>query len=104
MRLGTDAVDGDTLADPLGDVLDEALGFGVGGAVEVVVVDVEFCVWVGGAGGVEGDADVVFAQDLVPVGLAEGAVFVEDFVGDVLRAFVSDVSVAAGFGLERTQA
>jgi len=84
VRLGADAVDRDVLADPLGHVLDEALRLGVAGAVEVVVVDVQLCVRVGGAGGVEGDADVVFAQYLVPVGLAEGAVFVEDLVGHIL--------------------
>lgn len=43
MGLGSDAVDGDSLGTPLFDFGDEAGGFGVGGGVEVVVVDVEFC-------------------------------------------------------------
>ena len=34
----------------------------------LVVVDVEPCVWVGGAGGAEGDGDEFFAEDVVEDG------------------------------------
>lgn len=57
---------------------------GVVWVVEVVVVDVENGVRVRLAGGLEGDADKVLAEDLREDGLAEGAVLVEHFVDDVL--------------------
>lgn len=65
MSLRAHAVDGDACCDPLLDVTDEAGGFGVGGAVKIVVVDVEFGVGVGGAGCFEGNLDVVFAEKVV---------------------------------------
>lgn len=85
MRLRADAVDGDACGDPLGDVGDHALGLGVRRGVEVVVVDVELCGRVGGAGGFEGDLDEVFAKDVVEDAGAEVAVFAEDLVDDVLE-------------------
>lgn len=57
---------------------------GVGGAVEVVVVEVEDGVGVRRAGGLEGDGDEVFAQDLGEDRRPQGAVLVEDLVAYVL--------------------
>ncbi|KAG9966599.1 family 10 xylanase, partial [Aureobasidium melanogenum] len=51
--------------------------------VEVVVVDVELGVGVGGAGGLEGNADVVLTENLHEDVLAESAVLVEGLVNDV---------------------
>lgn len=65
MGLGAYAVDGDACGDPFFDSGGEAFGFGVGGGVEVVVVDVEFGFWVGGAGGCEGDFDELYDSKLV---------------------------------------
>lgn len=84
-HLATNAVNGHAGSAPLLDVLDHALGLGVVGNVKVVVVDVELAVGVGGAGGLEGNADVVLADDIEPVALSEGSVLVEDLVDDVLR-------------------
>jgi hypothetical protein len=82
--LGADAVDGDAGGGPGFDLGGHAFGFAVRGAVEVVVVDVEFCGGVGGLGGFEGELDEGFAEDVVEDGGAEGAVFGEDLVDDVL--------------------
>jgi len=85
VALRADAVNGDSGGDPLLDVLDHAVGdLGVVGAVEVVVVDVQLGVGVGGAGGVEGDLDEVLAKHLGEDAVAERAVFVEHLVDDVL--------------------
>lgn len=83
VSLGTNTVDGDTGGNPLLDVGDEALGLCVGGRVEVVVVDVELGVRVGGTGGLEGNADVVLTKNLHEDVLAEGAVLVEGLVDNV---------------------
>lgn len=84
-HLATNAVNGHTGSAPLLDVLDHALGLGIVGNIKVVVVDVELAVGVSGASGLEGDADVVLADDVEPVALSEGSVLVEDLVDDVLR-------------------
>ena len=83
MGLGTDTVDGDAGGDPLLDVGDETGGLGVGGRVQVVVVDVELGVGVGSAGGLEGDTDVVLAENLHEDVLAESTVLVEGLVDNV---------------------
>ena len=83
--LGADAVDGDASSNPLLDLGRHGLGLAVGGGIEVVVVDVEFRLGVGGARGFEGGLDEALAEDVVEDGFAEGAVFVEDLVDDVLR-------------------
>jgi len=59
MRLRPDAVDRPTGDAPLLDVRDHAGRLGVAGAVDVVLVDVEFGGGVCGAGGLEREADVV---------------------------------------------
>lgn len=84
MRLRADAVDGDAGGHPLGDVGRHSLSLGVGGGVEVVVVDVELCGRVGGTGGLERGRDEALAEDVVEDGGAETAVFAEDLVDDVL--------------------
>jgi hypothetical protein len=62
MGLRADAVDGDTLRDPLVDLANHAGGLSVGGNVKVVVVDEEFGVGVSGACGTESDANEVLAE------------------------------------------
>jgi hypothetical protein len=62
MGLRADAVNGDALGDPLVDLADHTGGLGVGGNVEVVIVDEELGVGVSGAGSTEGDADEVLAE------------------------------------------
>ena len=88
VHLGTDAVDGNAGGAPLLDVLDHTLGLAVVGDVKVVIIDVELGRRVSGTSGLEGDADVVLADDLQPVALPESTVLVEDLVGDVLRSLV----------------
>jgi len=83
MGLGTDTIDGDTGGDPLLDVGDEASGLGVSGRVQVVVVDVQLGVGVGGTGGLEGNADVVFTDDLHEDVVAESTVLVKGLVNNV---------------------
>jgi hypothetical protein len=78
--LRANAVDGDAGGDPLLDVGDEAGGFAVGGAVEVVVVDVELSGGVGGASSLKGNADVVLTKNLHEDVLAESAILVESFL------------------------
>ena len=80
----TNAIDGDTSGDPLLDLGGETGKLGVGGAVEVVVVNVQLGVGSGLLGGVEGNADELLAQDLGEDGVAEGTVLSEDLVDDVL--------------------
>ena len=84
-HLATDAVDGDAGSAPLLDVVDHALGLAVVGNIKVVVVDVELAVGVGGASGLECNADIVLADDVEPVALSEGSILVEDLVDNVLR-------------------
>ena len=81
----TNAIDGNTGSDPLLDLGGKTSELGVGGAVEVVVVNVELGFWAGGfSGGFEGDADELLAQDLGEDGVTEGTVLGEDLVDDVL--------------------
>ena len=80
----TNAIDGDTSGDPLLDLGGEAGKLGVGGAVEVVVVNVELGVGGGLLSSVESDADELLAQDLGEDGVTEGTVLGEDLVDDVL--------------------
>ena len=89
MHLGTDAVDGDAGRAPLLDVSDHTLSLAVVGNVKVVVVDVQLAVGVSRASSLEGNADVVLADDLEPVAVPEGSVFVEDLVDDVLSLLAS---------------
>lgn len=83
MGLGTNTIDGDAGGDPLLDMGDETSGLGVSGRVQVVVVDVQLGVGVGGAGGLKGNADVVFTDDLHEDVVAESTVLVEGLVDDV---------------------
>jgi hypothetical protein len=83
MGLGTNTVDGDAGGDPLLNVRDETGGLGVGGRVEVVVVDVELGVGVGSASGLKGNTDVVLTEDLHEDVVAESAVLVEGLVNDI---------------------
>jgi hypothetical protein len=71
------------------DVFDHTLSLAVVGNVKVVVVDVQLAGRVGRAGSLEGDADVVLADDIEPVALPEGSVLVEDLVHDVLGLLAS---------------
>ena len=80
----TNAIDGDTSGDPLFDLGGETGELGVGGAVEVVVVNVELGVRGGLLSSVESDADKLLAQDLGEDGVTEGTVLGEDLVDDVL--------------------
>jgi hypothetical protein len=89
VHLGTDAVDGDAGGAPLLDVLDQTGDLAVVGDVKVVVVDVQLASWVNRASSLEGNADVVLADDLEPVAVPEGSVFVEDFVDNVLVSLAS---------------
>lgn len=90
MSLGADAVNGHAGSKPLLNVRHHAVGqLGGRGAVEVVVVYVQDRVRVGGAGGLETDADKILPEDLGEDGRAEGAVFVEHLVDDVLGLLVA---------------
>jgi hypothetical protein len=84
-HLAANAVDGDASGAPLLHIFDHALGLAVVGNVKVVVVDVQLGAGVSGACRLEGNADVVLADDLHPVALSEGSVLVENLVADVLR-------------------
>ena len=84
MRLGANAIDGNTSGDPLLDLGGETGELGVGGAVEVVIVNVELRVRRCFFGCVESDADELLAQDLGEDGVTEGTVLGEDLVDDVL--------------------
>jgi uncharacterized UPF0146 family protein len=50
----------------------------------LVIVDVQLGIRVRGASGLERNSDKVLAEDVVEDAVAEGAVFVKDFVDDVL--------------------
>jgi hypothetical protein len=91
VHLGTDTVDGDAGGAPLLHVADQTGDLAVVGDVKVVVVDVQLASGVNRASGLEGNADVVLADDLEPVAVPEGSVFVEDFVDDVLDSLASFV-------------
>lgn len=89
MRLGANAIDGNTSGDPLLDLGGKTSELGVGGRVKVVVVDVTLSIRSGLLGGLESDADKVLTQDTGEDGVAEGTVLGEDLVDDVLW-YVSD--------------
>lgn len=94
MGLATNTVDGDTLSNPLVNVIDHTAGnLGVVGNVKVVVVDVELGVGVSGAGSAEGNSDHVLAEDLVDLAVAHASVLGEDLVDDVP---VEDLALVAG--------
>lgn len=76
MCLHADAVDGDGGGCQVGDERGHGGGFGAG-VFDVVLVDVEFGGWVGGAGGGEDCGDVRGAEGVEEDVGAEGAVFVE---------------------------
>jgi hypothetical protein len=100
--LGANSVNGNTGSKPLLDVADHAVHLGVTGGIQalkcqkrnisrgresynsLVIVDVQLGIGVDGPGGLEGDAHVVFTDDFVEDAVAQGAVFVEDLVQDVL--------------------
>lgn len=88
VRSLTNAVDGDTSGDPLLDLSSEASELRVRGAVKVVVVDVQLRIRSGLLSGVEGDADELLSEDLGEDRVAEGTIFSEDFVDDVLMKSV----------------
>lgn len=50
----------------------------------LVVVDVEFCLGISGAGRFKGDTDKVLSQDVVEHAGSQGAVLVEDLIDHVL--------------------
>jgi hypothetical protein len=87
-HLAANAVDGDASGAPLLHIFDHALSLAVVGNVKVVIVDVQLGAGVSGACCLEGNADVVLADDLHPVALSEGSVLVKDLVANVLE-FVS---------------
>ena len=89
VHLGTDAVDGNAGGAPLLDVFDHTLSLAVVGNVKVVVVDVQLAGGVGRASSLKGNANVVLADDIEPVALPEGSVFVEDLVHNVLGSLAS---------------
>lgn len=76
MALETDAVDLGVVGF---DQFDDVLGGGcfVASVFDTVVIVVQFCGWVCGGGGGEGDGDVGFADGFVEDVLAVGAVVVE---------------------------
>lgn len=80
----TNAIDGHTSGDPLLNLSGEAGKLRVGGAVEVVIVNVQLGVRGGLLSSVESDADELLAQDLGEDGVTEGTVLSEDLVHDIL--------------------
>jgi len=84
VALGANAVDWDTLSEPLVDLFDHTPGdFGVVGNVEVVVVDVQLRGRIGGTRCAEGDANKVLAENAAEDAVAERAVFSKDLVDDI---------------------
>ena len=80
----TNAIDGDTSGNPLLDLGSEASELGVGGAVEVVVVDVALSIRSGLLGSVESDANELLTQNTGENGVTEGTILREDLVDHVL--------------------
>jgi hypothetical protein len=71
--------------NPLLHVSHHASGhFGVGGCVQIIVVDVELGIWIRRMGCVEGNRDKVLTQHVGEDGAAQRAILVENFVYDVL--------------------
>lgn len=64
MRLAPNTVDRPAGGAPFLDIVDHTGCLGVGCGVDVVFVDVELGVRVSSPGSLEGDADVVFSEDL----------------------------------------
>ena len=87
-HLAANSVNGNAGGAPFLDVLDHTLSLAVVGNIKVVIVDVELGRRVSGTSSLEGNADVVLADDLHPVALPESTILVEDLVGDVLRSLV----------------
>ena len=81
VALDADGGDGNACRLELFDERDGAVALGL--VLDVVVVVIELGVGVGFVRVLEGFGDVVGADDFVPEGLAQGAVFVEGFVDDV---------------------
>ena len=86
VALRADAVNGNARGQPLLDVGDHAVGqLGRGRAVQVVVVDVQLGIGVGGARGLEGDANEVLAEHVGEDAAAQRAILVEHLVDNVLE-------------------
>jgi hypothetical protein len=81
------------LRNPLVDQVDHAAGLSVVGAVQVVVVDVELGIRVGGAGSAERDANEVLTEDTRENAVAEASILVEDLIDNVI---VEDLALVAG--------
>jgi hypothetical protein len=91
----TNAIDGDTGGDPLLNLSGETGKLRVGGAVEVVIVNVQLGVGGGLLSSVESDADELLTQDLGEDGVTESTVLSEDLVDDVLFtvSFTTDLRI-----------
>ena len=93
----TNAVNGNAGGDPLLDVSDHTVGhLAVGGAIQVVIVDVQDSIGISLAGSLESNADKVLAEDSGEDGVSERAVLVEDLVDDILSSSVLVASSKKG--------
>ena len=77
MRLGANAIDGNTSGDPLLDLGGKTSELGVGGRVKVVVVDVTLSSRVYCLGCLESDTDKVLTEDVVEDTGAKATVLLE---------------------------
>jgi hypothetical protein len=84
VRKRTNAIDGNTGGDPLLDLSSKTSELGVGGRVEVVVVDVTLSVRSSLLGGLESDADKVLTKDTGEDRVTEGTVLGKDLVDNIL--------------------
>lgn len=82
MSLQADTVNAEALRLEQAEDPADTLGLGVG-RLDVVVVVVELGLGVDLGGGLEGEGDVLLAEDVVEQGLAVGTVLVEGLVDDV---------------------
>ena len=80
----TNAIDGNTGGDPLLDLGSKTGELGVGGRVEVVVVDVTLSVRSSLLGGLESDADEVLTKHTGEDRVTEGTVLGKDLVDNIL--------------------
>ena len=86
IELHTNAIDRDTLRNPLVDVAAHAVDLAVVGTVEVVVVDVELGRGIRLTGSLESDGNEFLAKDSRVNRVSQGSVLVEDLVDDVLAS------------------
>jgi hypothetical protein len=94
VSLCSDTIDGDTLRQPLVNVSNHTrCDLGVGSDIKIVVIDIEFGIWISGASSAESNTNEVLTENTAEDTVTEVSILSEDLVDDVP---VGNLSFVAG--------